>query len=204
MRGVAIYMEGGGDSAAGKAALRQGMDVFLTVLKVAVRAKSLRWKLVCCGGRNQAFDAFQNASRDEEMAIVILLVDAEGPVTSTSSAHLTTRDGWALAGVANDVLHLMIQTMEAWIVADPDALTGYYGQHFHPNALPKALNLETVAKVDITKGLDRATRDTQKGTYHKGRHASDLLKLIDVQKVRQRCPNCERLFVQVSAAVAGL
>jgi hypothetical protein len=84
--------------------------------------------------------------------------------------------------------------MEAWIVADPDALAAYCGQKFRNNALPKAQNLETVAKNDVAKALEEATRDTQKGSYHKIRHASDLLRLIDQEKVRKRCPRCARLF----------
>jgi Domain of unknown function (DUF4276) len=45
-----------------------------------------------------------------------------------------------------------------------------------------------------TKALEEATRDTQKGAYHEIRLASDLLKRIDREKVRKRCPHCARLF----------
>ena len=34
--------------------------------------------------------------------------------------HLTARDGWDLDGVDEDMIHLMVQTMEAWIVAGGD------------------------------------------------------------------------------------
>lgn len=119
MSGVAIYMEGGGVSDESKAALRQGMDAFLTPLKEAARARSWRWKVVCCGPRAEAFDAFIRALRTGEAAVTALLIDAEGPVTTSPCAHLRSRDGWDLSGVADDLVHLMIQTMETWIVADP-------------------------------------------------------------------------------------
>ena len=45
MSGVEIYMEGGGDSRDGKAALRQGMDALLEPLKAAARSNALHWKL---------------------------------------------------------------------------------------------------------------------------------------------------------------
>ena len=112
-----------------------------------------------------------------------LLVDAEGPVTTSSCAHLQSRDGWELDDVPNDIVHLMIQTMEAWIVADTAALAAYYGQRFNANPLPRARDLETVPKTEgLAAALERATRATQKGAYHKIRHASDLLQRIDRPK----------------------
>ena len=203
MSGVAIYMEGGGDGRDTKAALRQGMDVFLTPLKDAVRAKSWRWKLVCCGGRNAAFDGFRNAVLMGDDAIVALLVDAEAPVNGPARAHLRSRDGWDLAFTSDDVVHLMVQTMETWIVADRDALAQYYGQHFRANALPRNRNLEDVARAEIERTLEQATRNTQKGAYHKIRHASHLLKRMNSQNVRRRCPSCARMFEALDQAISG-
>ena len=197
-------MEGGGDTAATKAALRQGMDGFLRDLKTLAREKSLRWKLVCCGGRDQAFKRFSNARINSEASIVVLLVDAEGPVTAEPRDHLATRDDWRLADASNKHIHLMVQTMEAWIVADHATLQSYYGQGFNTNLLPKANNLETVAKTRVADALERATRATQKGSYHKIRHASDLLVRIDPKTVGQRCPNCLRLFTVLGKEIEGL
>jgi hypothetical protein len=189
-------MEGGGNTSATKAALRQGMDDFLIGLKNSARAKSWHWKLVCCGGRDQAFNAFKNARNSNSSTIVVLLVDSEGPVNGRPCNHLIARDSWDMAGVPDDDVFLMVQTMEAWIVADLGALQSYYGQRFGGNALPKANDLDTVSKIDVANALDQATRRaTPKGIYKKIRHASDLLKRIDPQIVRQRCPSCDRLFV---------
>jgi Domain of unknown function (DUF4276) len=156
---------------------------------------------VCCGGRDAAFDGFRNAVRNNEYSIVALLVDAEGLVAGSSSAHLQARDDWDLAGTSDRVVHLMVQAMEAWIIADPDALAAYYGQHFRATALPKTQNLESVAKATVAAALYNATRNTQKGAYHKIRHASDLLKKIAPQKVGQRCPNCARMFRELHEAI---
>jgi hypothetical protein len=194
MSSIAIYMEGGGDGKDSKAALRLGMDAFLNPLKDAVRAKEWKWRLVCCGGRNAAFDGFRNAVQNGDDTIVALLVDAEEAVNAPARAHLQSRDRWDLESSSDNVVHLMVQAMEAWVIADPDALAAYYGQKFRKTALPKARNLETVAKDDVAKALEEATRDTQKGPYHKVRHASDLLKRIDRDKVQKRCPHCARLF----------
>ena len=192
---VAIYMEGGGDNGGSRAELRRGMEIFLTEIKDACRERNRHWKLVCCGSRNDAYRGFQNARARRDADLVVLLVDAEGPVGGLScSAYLTKRDRWALDGVCEDAIHLMVQTMEAWIVADPDALSAYFGQGFQANALPRRPNLEEVEKVDIARALDRATQRTSKGKYHKIRHVRRILQSVEPMAVRRRCPHCERLF----------
>ena len=194
MSGVAIYMEGGGDSRDAKAVIRQGMDRLLQPLKDAARARALHWKLVPCGGRDEAFRRFRDAAGNGGNAIIVLLVDAEGPVSGAPHLHLQSRDGWETGFTDENAIHLMVQTMETWMVADPDALRRYYGQNFNGNVLPRTANLEEVAKTDVARVLNQATERTRKGRYHKIRHASDLLKRIDVERVKQRCPHCARLF----------
>ena len=194
LSGIAIYMEGGGDGKENRATLRQGMDAFLQPLKEAARNKELPWKLVCCGPRNEAFQRFQNAVNNSADAVNVLLVDAERPVNQLPRRHLRDRDGWDLSFAPEETIHLMVQAMEAWIVADSEVLEGYYGQGFRANRLPKATNLETMPKPTIERSLGEATQDTQKGRYHKIRHASDLLKRIDAEKVKARCTHCRRVF----------
>ena len=57
----------------------------------------------------------------------------------------------------------MVQTMEAWIVADVDALKRYYGQNFNTGLLPRATDLESVAKSEVEDSLRRATKHAGKG-----------------------------------------
>ena len=194
MNSIAIYMEGGGKGKNSKAALRQGMDEFLREIKESARAKKWRWKLVPCGSRNEAFKSFRRADREMKDSTVVLLVDSEGPVLGSPVNHVNGRDRWEVTEISNEILHLMIQTMESWIVSDPEAMSKYYGQGFRPNALPASSNLERVNKGDISKALEKATNLTRKGSYHKIKHARDLLQLIDPRKVRRECPSCDRLF----------
>ena len=194
MIGVEIYMEGGGDSRDGKAALRQGMDALLEPLKAAARSNALHWKLVPCGNRNAAFRAFRNAVNAGGDVFVMLLVDSEAPVSTGSRQHLSSRDEWDFSFADEGAVHLMAQVMETWIIADSDALAAYYGQGFRRNALPTRQNLEDVSKSDIERALNHATEQTTKGRYQKIKHARDLLRRIDVNNVRERCRHCERLF----------
>ena len=196
-------MEGGGTGKENRAALRQGMDAFLQSLKEAARTKALRWKLVCCGPRDEAFRGFRNAVNRGDNAVNVLLVDAEASVSQSPRDHLQGRDNWDLSFAGVDSVHLMVQAMEAWIVADPVALAEYYGQGFVEGQLPKAASLEAVSKADLMRGLDRATRSTRKGRYLKIRHASDLLKRIDANKVKTRCTHCERLFETLDRTVTA-
>lgn len=197
-------MEGGGDSREGKARLRQGMSGLLRSLNVAANQKRLNWKVVTCGSRNDAHDAFVNAAKTSPGTLSVLLVDSEELIAGLSArTHLKQRDGWILTGASEDSIHLMIQVMETWIVADADAVARYYKQHFLKNALPRTQNLETVEKARIYEALKRATAKTQKGQYHKISHAAALLELVDPLVVRRRCPSCDRLFVTLTQRITA-
>ncbi|MFN6462169.1 MAG: DUF4276 family protein [Nostoc sp. DedVER02] len=48
-----------------------------------------------------------------------------------------------------------------------------------------------------------ATRPTTKGEYQKIKHASKLLELLDVDKVRKASPDCDRLFTTLAAIMGA-
>ena len=213
MTAIAIYVEGGGDHPGPE--LRVGFDTLLKAQKEAARARRLRWSVVLCGGRRATCDAFLDAVRTEPEVVNVLLVDSEGPVAAETGdatkdagerrQHLKTRDGWNLDDVDEERIHLMVQCTEAWIVADPEALAAFYGQHFKMKSLPTRQNLEEEPKQDLCDKLDRATSDKRstKGRYAKIRHASELLKRIDPAKVAVRCPRFASFTRWLDAAIAG-
>ena len=199
---VSIYIEGGGTRAArSRRKFRRGMEQFLKALKEAARKRSFRWKVVACGPRDAACRLFLKAATEgSEGDIVALLVDSEGKVVGAPRSHLLHRDGWRLP-VGEDRVHLMVQTMETWLIADTEALGAYYGGQFNGDALPKHQDLERAPKELVNSGLARATRRTQKGSYDKIDHASELLKRVDPGKVKARCPHCKRLFHTLAEAI---
>lgn len=136
MTGIAIYIEGGGDSRDSKAQLRQGFEALLEPQKHAARIRRLRWKLVLCGGRNATFDAFQHATATAGSEIVVLLVDAEAPVAT------------------------------------------------------------------VYASLEAATKHTQKGSYGKIKHASELLKRMKPAIVATRCASFQDFTKSLDAAIA--
>jgi hypothetical protein len=213
MNSIALYVEGGGDSAQQKAELRQGLDALLKSQKQAAQNKRLGWKTIPCGGREQAFDAFCHALQTTGGdTLVILLVDAEAPVDPESQhdemrnaqvrvRHLRQRDGWNLSNIDPKRIHLMVQCMEAWLVADPESLSAFYGKGFQLRRIPSRLNLEDEPKQDLQNKLKIATRKTQKGEYHKIKHASKLLQLIDPVKVEKRCPRFSTFIGWLSQSI---
>ncbi len=195
MRSITIIVEGGGDTAQGRTAIRQGMDRFLSEVKQLARERSIRWKLAPWGGREQAFRRFRAAVRNNEADVVVLLVDSEGPaVAATPQRHLAQRDGWALDFTAANTVHLMVQSMETWIIADAAAVAKYYGNGFQRNALPTTSDLEEVDRTVVSAALKRATRRTGKGEYQKIRDGGRLLGEIAPAVVQRRCPSCAALF----------
>jgi len=204
---VRIYVEGGGgDQKETKARLRRAFGSFLIELRDRARDRRIRWSIVACGGRGSTFRDYKTALRSHPEAFNILLVDAEGPVTSDSPwEHLRSRTGdeWSNPGVDDKHCHLMVQTMEAWLVADRDKLSEYYGQGFRANALPDNRNVERIHKDALLRASDNATRDTSKRRYSdsKSQHGPDILHRVRPSEVRPRASYCERLFSTVAAEI---
>ena len=196
-----LIVEGGGDrkSKSLNRECRRAFAEFLGKAGLAGRLPSIE----AAGGREQAYDAFKTAhARDSHT--VMLLVDAEAPVTASDTwTHLQTRDGWTRpAGATNDQCHLMVQIMESWFLADREALANFYQQRFRPNALPgNPRQVEQISKKAVEDGLDRATRATARGRYHKGRHSFEILASLDPAKVTAASRHAER-FIQTLLALA--
>ena len=119
--------------------------------------------------------------------------------------HLMKRvgDEWSMAGMEDEHIHLMVQVMESWVIADLEALKKFYGSDFNSNAIPKNSNVEQISKQTIEKGLKQATRHCQKGEYHKINHGPQILGTVDTQLVRSKSKFCDRLFLTLSDLIQG-
>ena len=196
-RSVQVFVEGGGDGPSLKIECRMA---FIKLLERAGFARA-RPSFAPCGSRQSAFKRFVTACRlgvDDNL----LLVDSEAPVTEDSPwEHVRRREGdkWSRpAGASDDDLHFMVECMEAWIVADREALRAHYNRgdrQLQEGALPARADVEKVAKRDLFRALDHATREA--GGYGKGADSFKLLAAVDLAVLRRSCPSAERFFAEL-------
>ena len=191
---VRVYVEGGGDGRELRARCREGFTSFFERATLAGRMP----RIIASGSRTNAFNKFCVAlGSSNEVEFIVLLVDSEDPVVDGSGPwhHLARRDGWDKPDNAKDEnVHLMVQCMETWFLADRDGLAAYFGRGFNRNALPGRREIEDVAKADVLDGLKNATRRCKKGEYGKGRHSFDILKQTDSSKLLVASPHAKRLI----------
>ena len=136
----------------------------------------------------------------------MLLVDSEAPVAAGTEPwrHLKDRDGWDRpAGADDGHVHLMVQCMEAWFLADRATLAAYFGDGFSENSLPRRTDVEEISKQDLESGLNAATRNSRpKGAYRKGRDSFSILADLDPDKVANASPHAKR-FLETLRACAS-
>lgn len=153
-------------------------------------------RLVACGPRNAAYDAFVTAhSGAAPGAYVALLVDSEEPVANINDpwTHLLQRDGWTHpAGARDEQAFLMVTSMESWIACDRTALAEHYRQGLQPSALPSLVDLETRARADVLGAVQRATRSAPR-PYAKGAESFALLMRLDPPTLAQYLPSFARM-----------
>jgi hypothetical protein len=187
-------------------ALREGFHHFFGKLIEKARKKNIRFRIILCGSKFITFKDFLNAVEVYQNSFVGFLIDADNTVgeNETAKSFLQKQNaGWHWQIVKEEQCFLMVQVMESWFFADIDALEKYYGQNFNRKVLRQNKNVEKIAKADVESGLANATRNTQKGEYHKTKHGAKILELVNPQKVREAAPHCDKLFKTISEKIEG-
>lgn len=198
-REIRIYIEGD-TSQKGKntdITLRQGFNHFFRELIDEAKSRNITLRPITYGSKFETFKKFLDGVEAYQDSFVLFLLDSDAPLEDgeTPKAFLQKQNPkWDLHKAEENQCHLMVQMMESWFFADKDALAEFYGQKFNRNALSKNTNVEKIKKATIESGLENATKNTQKGIYHKTRHGAKILELINPQKVHKSAPNCKRLF----------
>lgn len=201
---VTVFVEGGGDSDAQHAKFRKNFQTLLA--KAGLSGKKPR--VAVCGGRSFAYKDFKNYRK----GYGILLVDSESPISPITDEHpaqpwehLQRREGdkWSKPdGASDEQCHLMVQCMEAWLIADKETLTQYFGSGFKENKLPQNTDIPAIPKANLLLGLENATKTCRKGCYSKGSHSFELLGLIDPAKIKDKCTWAKRFFETLDQVMA--
>ena len=190
---VRIFIEGGGGGDRDDSLFRTKWSKFLASAGLSGRLP----KVVRCGDRARAYrrfsDAVRKAGGDE---VDILLVDSEGPVKEDQSTweYLRDNDGWHQPDGADDnQVYLMVQAMEAWLMADRDALREYFGRGFNENRLLGQSDPEQIPKNTLESSLKDASSGCGR-QYAKGTVSFEILGRVDAGKVEERCSHAKALF----------
>jgi hypothetical protein len=151
---IRIYFEG-------NKALRSGFEIFFSDLKTAAREARSTLEFVAA---RDGLSAYRKAERTHGQAWNLLLKDSERAMP-TDPMQLCERHGIDRAFV--DRVFWMVELMEAWFLADRDALASYYGAEFLPSAIGDTADIERIPKAEVMSRLNRATRNTTKGRYQR-------------------------------------
>jgi hypothetical protein len=210
---LTIYVEGGNRSS--RAALIACQAAFKKLLERA-GLPPRSFSVEACASRRQAYEDFRYALESGENAL--LLVDSEELVATDRQTgrpkaawqHLTDRAEDTLAQPAQataEQAHLMVPTMEAWLLADKEKLAAYYrGTYnrdaFNEKALPGRDDVEQISKADINRALENATRPNKsKGEYSKGDHSFAILETLDPQEIAKHSYHFRRLLCHLRAVL---
>jgi hypothetical protein len=136
------------------AGLRAGFVHLFKELYDLAESKGIKILSIMSGSRRDACEDFLMSVESYPDAFNVLLVDSESPVSETHTPweHLRSRKDdqpWILAtqGRDDDCCHLMVQTMEAWFIADIDALTSFIMADLKKIIFAKRLGNQSVEKV---------------------------------------------------------
>ncbi len=186
--------------------LRQGFNAFFRELIEQAKSRNITLRPITYGSKFETFKKFLDGKREYPESFVLFLLDSDAPLEEgqTPKSFLQKQNPtWLLQGAEEDECHLMVQLMESWFFADKDGLAEFYGKNFNRNALSKNTNVEKIAKADVESGLNKATKNTPRGVYHKTRHGAKILEIVSPRKVRDSASHCDRLFAIIAGKIEG-
>jgi hypothetical protein len=165
--------------------------------------------ITACGGRGRAYDKFKTFAAVSHSGYAILLVDSEELIDNLNEAtdsdtawkHLKICDGWERpSDAANDQAQLMVTCMETWIMADHQAIIGFFGQRLQKTALLPPQNLEARTKQEVQDRLHHATRNCGKDrVYAKGKKSFQILGELNPDTLKEHLPHFRRFIATLDS-----
>ncbi|HEX3149243.1 MAG TPA: DUF4276 family protein [Gemmataceae bacterium] len=196
---VFIEGEGGGRTTSKRGFLagefRKSWKQFLQPLADHATNKGIR-RFQCIAGRggSAVTDTFANPLPKDQGALRILIIDSEGPVADVSkpwaALNPKKRPKWA----TDSDCYLMVQCLEAWLLADRDGLKAHFDRTktcFNEKKLKKWPNLEALDRKTVQRAISDATSSCKNPYGHADGNV--LIAIVDREKLKS-LPAVTRLF----------
>ena len=178
---VILFIEGETNSPNGN--LRQG---FSKLLEGSLGGKKPALKMG--DGKCQAVKKF--LKNKLPCSLALLLVDLDGPENILKDDLVQN----GLEAESQNVFY-MIQEMESWFISQPNILDLFYGVDENKKKISEKLlkkNPRDFPEPD--KELEKLTKTTSRGEYHKIKHGVELLKLLDSRRLELDFSEYKRLI----------
>lgn len=184
-----LFIEGEPNSPNGD--LRQG---FVKLLEKKLKGKLP--KIILGGGKTQTIDKFLNNKLQADE--FLLLIDLDGP-KSLRATDLKTHK----LDVEFEKVFYMIQEMEAWFLSQPEILDHFFGLDRNGKIVSEKISGRKPHEIpDPKEELFRITqnpRDGGRGEYKVIKHAVELLKLLDADKLMKDSADFRKLIERIAA-----
>lgn len=158
--------------------LRSG---FVVLLRKVINNKPLRFKMG--NGKASSIDNFHNITPS------LLLVDLDGAANTKAQAlNVIDRN-------RRTEIFFMIIEMESWFLSQPEILDKYYGIDI-ARKLPANAH---IVVIEPDKEIQKHTKGTRRGEYHKVQHGAQLLQLLEPNKLAQDFADFQDLITKINS-----
>lgn len=167
---LVLFIEGSSNTSNG--VLAQGFRKLL-----AQKLKGKMPQIIMSDGKDQAIRKFSNSKGQVSGN---LLIDLDGP-ESVRNRHLKEK----LLTNDSDSVFFMVQEMEAWFISQPNILDDYYKEKISEKLPSKPAAEFSQPAFELQK----LTKNTKKGKYHKVQHGTALLSMLNAEKLAEEFPD---------------
>ncbi|MEM9885096.1 MAG: DUF4276 family protein [Bacteroidota bacterium] len=141
-------------------------------------------KIAMANGKMHAIKKFKNSKSAFSFLLIDLDVSEELKEEQIMEMGLQKQEDWVF---------FMVQEIEAWFMSQPNILDDYY--HIDISSKLKGKQPKKIKKP--SEELKNLTKHLPKKTYHKVRHAADLLQRLNAQKLRIDFKEFDRLIEKI-------
>ncbi|MEX0967186.1 MAG: DUF4276 family protein [Bacteroidia bacterium] len=149
--------------------------------------KNHKIKILQLGPKAEAIKRFKKRS-GMTAGNFILLIDLDAPITKKEQQLA----GMSLSSFKEDVF-FMVQEMEAWFLSQPEVLTDHWGE----DLFGAYRNKDAMIINNPAAELQRITKRSRHGTYHKISDGSILLGMIDPERLEVDFPDFKELAKRI-------